>query len=310
MNINFNRQFLLTDFRLLDNRDFIRFVKSREYATYIVLRRNVWRSPEPHYMGLHELYSERRLLASSLIRKEIANALLIEDESEVSRMLTSLEKKGIIKRVRTGRQSIYILGEWIDVLRDGSYRGVEWFYIDGVFGISKEDIEKGVNIDGGKGTHQTWGNTPHQHRTSTIGGKSPSQSSAPTPLQRRAKSPHNNITDNRDENTVNGHKRAKESGESSQLASATIKQLQDQSLPREKVEYIAREVAQRLGDKKSLDFFRLVAAKIPEAVIWQNLSELEHDGVVDNPRKLFTYRMGRYAALTPPSNKTNARRAD
>lgn len=310
MTINFNRQFLLTDFRLLDNRDFIKFVKSREYATYIVLRRNVWRSPEPHYMGLHELYSERRLLASSLIRKEIANALLIEDESEVSRMLTSLEKKGIIKRVRTGRQSIYILGEWIDVLRNGAYRGVEWFYIDGVFGISKEEIEKGVNIDGGKGIHQTWGKPPYQHKNSPIRGKSPSQSSAPTPLQRRAKTPHNNIKDNKDENTVNGHKEVKESGGSSQLASATIKQLQDQNLPKEKIEYLAQEIAQRLGDKKSLDFFRLVAVKIPEDVIWQNLAELAQDGVVDNPKKLFTYRMGRYAALTPPSNKMNARRAD
>jgi len=123
------------------------------------------------------------------------------------------------------------------------------------------------------------------------------------------KTPHNNIKENKEENTVNGHRGTKEIGESSKLTSASIRQLQDQSLPTGKVEYLAQEIAQRLGDKKSLDFFRLVAAKIPETVVWQNLAEIAQDGVVDNPRKLFTYRMGRYAALTSPSNKTNARRA-
>jgi len=106
------------------------------------------------------------------------------------------------------------------VLSDCSYRGVEWFYIDGVFGISKADIAKGVNIDCGKGTHQTWGNTPHQHKTSAIWGN-PHLRPGTNPTTEAAKSLHNNLKENIDENTVNGHKEVKESGESSKLASAT-----------------------------------------------------------------------------------------
>lgn len=303
MNINFNRQFLLTDFRLLDNREFIKFIKSREYATYVVLRRNVWRSSEPHYMRLHEMYLEKQLLVSSLERKHIAQALYIQNESEVSRMLTGLEKKGIIKRMRTGRQSIYILGEWIDVLGDGSYKGVEWFYFDGVFGLSKEDIKKGVKIDVGEFPTSDVGNSQHQPKTSTIGGKSSLQSSTKNSRQRRAKTTHNNREENREENTITGTYTP--NMKSTSKWSAVIKQLKDLELPKEKIEYIAQEIAKKLKDKNFLDLFRLIAAKIPESVIWQNLSEILHDGGVEDLGKVFTYRMGRHAAFMSPSSKNS-----
>ena len=50
MNSSFNRQFILIDFRLLTNKKFLKFIGSSEFATYLVLRCNVWRSQEPHYM--------------------------------------------------------------------------------------------------------------------------------------------------------------------------------------------------------------------------------------------------------------------
>ena len=49
---NFNRQFILLDFADLDNPDFLSFTRSPEFSTYLVMRRRVWRSDEPHYMAL------------------------------------------------------------------------------------------------------------------------------------------------------------------------------------------------------------------------------------------------------------------
>ena len=115
MNSHFNRQFILIDFRLLEDRQFLAFLGSSEFATYLVLRRNVWRSEKRHYMGLEKLYSEEHRLCSSLTREKIS-AVTGVAEDNVSRHLSALTKKGIIKRRRTGRQNIYVLGEWTGYL--------------------------------------------------------------------------------------------------------------------------------------------------------------------------------------------------
>jgi hypothetical protein len=47
-------------------------------------------------------------------------------------------------------------------------------------------------------------------------------------------------------------------------------------------------------EPKSRKFYELVAAKIPEGVIRETLSQIRVDGARD-PAKLFTYRMQRYA---------------
>lgn len=141
MSPHFNRQFWMLDFRLLTNRDFLKFIRSSEFATFLVLLRHVWRGRTEHYMGLRKLYVEENKLVSSLTRAKIAEYTDIAEDN-ISRHLTALEKKGIIQIGRTGRQNIFILGEWIDVYGDGSYRGVEWFFIDGVFGVSKDDLTK------------------------------------------------------------------------------------------------------------------------------------------------------------------------
>ena len=52
----------------------------------------------------------------------------------------------MIRRVRTGRQNIYVLGEWIDVHHDSSYR-LEWFYLEGRYGISKSDLTESIRSD-------------------------------------------------------------------------------------------------------------------------------------------------------------------
>src|SRR5262245_61299532 len=130
MNSHFNRQFIMLDFRLLQDRRFLQFIGSSEFATYLVLRSTIWRSPKPHHMGLDTLYEQERKLACSLTREKIAEVTGIATDN-ISRHLSLLEATGVIRRLRTGRQNIFVLGEWVDVVGDGSYRP-EWFYLDGL----------------------------------------------------------------------------------------------------------------------------------------------------------------------------------
>ena len=57
---------------------------------------------------------------------------------------------------------------------------------------------------------------------------------------------------------------------------------------------MAKQILKELGDEKSQRFYQLVAAKIPECVIRETLSEVRADGVRD-PARLFTYKIQRYA---------------
>jgi len=93
--------------------------------------------------------------------------------------------------------------------------------------------------------------------------------------------------ENREENTVNG---VVKGGEKSSLH-----KLSDLGDPPEKTEYIARHVILKvLGDEKSVKFYELVAAKIPEQVIREMLAEVRVDGA-RSPAKLFTYKIKQYA---------------
>ena len=257
MNSNFNRQFILLDFRLLEDRAFLAFLGSSEFATYLVLRRHIWRGTEPHFMGLDTLYRHDRLLACSLGRNSIAEMTRVEPDN-ISRHLTSLEKKGIIKRVRTGRQNIYVLGEWIDVHGDGSYR-LEWFYLEGQFGISKSDLTASVRSDSAKTSDQTRRSASDQTRRSAS---------------------DNNKEENREKN-VNGM--------------TFLKRMSDLDQPGEKTHYVADFLVAQLKDPKSKRFYRLVAAKLPEDVLRRFLSEIEQDGGAKDPAKVFTSKVKLYA---------------
>jgi len=144
-NSNFNRQFILIDFRLLEAEGFLDFIGSSEFATYLVLRRNVWRSSERHYMGLHDVYLKEQLLACSLERKKVSEVTGV-DPDNISRHLSKLEERKVIRRRRTGRQNIYVLGEWMNVNGDSAYK-LEWFYLEGRFGVSKTDLTDSVRSE-------------------------------------------------------------------------------------------------------------------------------------------------------------------
>ena len=265
MNSNFNRQFIMIDFRLLEDSRFLKFLGSSEFATYLVLRRHVWRGEDAHYMGLHDLYQNDRKLTCSLEREKIAEITRIRP-NQVSLHLSKLEQEGVLQRIRTGRQSIFVLGEWIDVYGDGSYKGLEWFYLDGKYGVSKSDVAKQQTSEIRKSGHQT----------SAISGD---QTSARFRDQTSAKRGDNNIYNNTEENTV---------------SNGAVKQLKDLEQPSAKADFLTQYLLGELGDKHSERFYRLVASKVPEQVIYTALAEVRADGA-DNPAKLFTYKVNRYA---------------
>ena len=248
MNSHFNRQFLLLDFRLLEDRRFLKFLGTSEFATYLVLRRNVWRSDQPHYMGLHDLYEVDHQSVCSLTREKIAEVVGVALDN-ISRHLSMLEAKGVIRRLRTGRQNIYVLGEWINVKGDGSYR-VEWFYMEGVFGVTKSDLMASVRSDLTCTSDQT-----------------------------RRPASDNNRVENRKENTV---------------GNGVFQRLPDLSHPTEKTEYMAQVLLGRFQDRHSQKFYRLIAAKVPEAEIRRALAEVKADGARE-PARLFTHKMKLYA---------------
>lgn len=137
----FNRQFILLDFTDLDNPDFLSFTRSPEFSTYLIMRRHIWRSREPHYMGLHE-YFAKGYLACSLDREKIAEWLNLSLVS-VSNDITALTRRTVIESLRTGRQNIFVLGKWVE--DEGAY--FEHFHLDRLYVRSKENLISGL-LDG------------------------------------------------------------------------------------------------------------------------------------------------------------------
>jgi hypothetical protein len=261
MNINVNRQFILLDFELIDDPRFLEFVSASEFGTYLILRRFIWRGGEskPHFLNLHTLYENDKLLVCSISNDKIASLLHLNDLTRVSKQLTKLERYGVVKRIRTGRQNIYVLGEWYDYseAQDGSKR-LEWFYLEQKFGVSKSDLAQKAKSELHPHAGQTW-----------------------------PKEPDINIEENREKNTVNG---VVKGGEKS-----ILRALPNLGDPPEKITYIVQDVIlPALGDRQSRKFYELVAAKIPEQVIREVLSEVRVDGARD-PARLFTYKIQRYA---------------
>ncbi len=138
---NFNRQFILLDFTDLDNPDFLSFTRSPEFSTYLIMRRHIWRSRDPHYMGLHE-YFAKGYLACSLDREKIAEWLNLSLVS-ISNDITALTRRTVIESLRTGRQNIFVLGRWVE--DEGAY--FEHFHLDRLYVRSKENLISGL-LDG------------------------------------------------------------------------------------------------------------------------------------------------------------------
>lgn len=122
---DFNRQFIMIRFKDLDSPSFVRFLLSPAFPTYLFMRRYIWRSDKTHYMGLDELYT-RGLLACSLERAKLAECLGGFNVRKISTDIEIMNELGVVKILRTGRQSVYVLGEW------GETNGARYevFYLD------------------------------------------------------------------------------------------------------------------------------------------------------------------------------------
>lgn len=135
----FNAQFLTIDFRLLDNPEFGAFMRTTAFGVYLQMRRYVWRSSTRLHpiAAVNDLRAQGKLVCS-VERGVLARKLGILHQEHVSRHITLLVKMGAIRTVRTGRQSVFILGTWEDrsAHADGTYI-VELFFLEQLFGVEK-----------------------------------------------------------------------------------------------------------------------------------------------------------------------------
>ena len=92
-------------------------------------------------------------------------------------------------------------------------------------------------------------------------------------------------------NNVNGTKEEKEDNDERKTVLHQLPNLEQSS---EEAGLITDDILTTLGDQHSQPFYALVAAKIPEGVIRQKLSEIKQ-GRVHSPAKVFTSAMKSYA---------------
>jgi hypothetical protein len=103
-------------------------------------------------------------------------------------------------------------------------------------------------------------------------------------------------------NNVNDTKEEREEGDEPRTALHRLPNLEQDV---EETKLIADDILAALGDQHSLPFYTLVAAKIPESVIRQKLSEIKQGGA-HSPARVFTSAMKTYAATMLQKQKVSA----
>jgi hypothetical protein len=254
----------------------------------------VWRG-ENHRLGLDELYKKKQKLVVAIGREFIAKKLRLQDETRVSKHLKKLEDLKLIQRTRTGRETIFVVGEWVDISeeRDGSTKK-EWFYYERVFGKQKPQDSSNETRKGSDEESPT--SDVAQNATSDV-HKTPHQTRPESPHQMWRQEPRSNKqTEINNLNNVNVNA-DKEKGEIAAEDKTDLRKLPDIDQPKEKTKYLSDEIAAELGDKHSQAFYYLVAAKVPESVIRDALAEIKQGGA-RSPARVFTSRMKTYVADT------------
>lgn len=299
MNENFNRQFIILDFKHLDDPAYLDFVGTPEYKVFLILMRYVWRGGT-HRLGLDELHLQKKLLVTAIQRDFIANKLGLKEETHVSRYLKRLEDMKVVQRMRTGRESIFVMGEWIDISEenDGSAKK-EWFYYERVFGKSRNsDSSKETR----KGSDEESFSDMSPDDTSEVPNSTHQILHEPTHQMWPLATPSNinNKINNKNVNVNAFNKEEKNKMQADQVQDPDkidLRDLPDINQPKEKTKFIASEIsAQLVGDSHSKGFHYLVAAKVPEHEIRKALSEIKHGSNVEAEGAVFTYHMKNYAA--------------
>lgn len=103
-------------------------------------------------------------------------------------------------------------------------------------------------------------------------------------------------------NNVNGTKEEREEGDEPKTALHRLPNLEQEI---EETKLIAEDILAALGDQHSQPFYALVAAKIPESVIRQKLSEIKQ-GKTHSPAKVFTSAMKAYATAVLQKNEMSS----
>jgi hypothetical protein len=294
MTENFNRQFILFDFKQLDDPAFLDFIGAAEFRTFLILLRYVWRG-ENHRLGLDELYKKEQKLVVAISREFMAKKLQLQDETRVSKHLKKLEDLKLIQRTRTGRETIFVVGEWIDISeeRDGSAKK-EWFYYERVFGKQRSHDSSNETRKGGD--EESPISDVAQNATSDM-HKTPHQRRPETPHQMWRGEPRSNKqTEINNLNNVNVNADKEKEGIAAE-DKTDLRKLPDLDQPKEKTKYLTENIAALLGDQHSQAFYYLVAAKVPESVIRHALADIKQGGA-RFPARVFTSRMKTYAADT------------
>jgi hypothetical protein len=103
-------------------------------------------------------------------------------------------------------------------------------------------------------------------------------------------------------NNVNGTKEEKEGNDERKTVLHQFPNIERSS---EETRLITDDILATLGDQHSQPFYALVAAKIPESVIRQKLSEIKQ-GKTRSPAKVFTSAMKAYATAVLQKQKMSA----
>lgn len=247
VNAHFNSQFLMLSFELLDNREFMQFVGSTAFSVYLILRRYTWRSEErEHRAGLHNLYAQGYLTCSISV-PTLAEKTGVTDRS-IREATARLEQMGIVQSRMTGREKIYVLGEWIDISkeRDGSARK-EWFYLERVFATKQNDLSD-IDLPGEGRAEENFLSEVQ------AGGR---QEDPRLPDRQRIAST------NREENRE------------------SVNALEKRKDP-EHIRYLVSEILDVCGDEKSRGFYTRLASRLPDDLIFHSLAEIRQDPAIRN----------------------------
>jgi len=296
MSENFNRQFILFDFKQLDDPAFLDFIGTAEFKTFLILLRYIWRGGS-HRLGLDELYHRQQRLVAAVGRDFVAQKLGLTDPTRVSKHFSKLEDLKVIQRMRTGRETIFVLGEWIDISEenDGSTKK-EWFYYERVFGKARQLVSSNETR---KGSEEDSTTDVAQNATSDVPNEQ-HQIWPEKPHQTWPKTPRNNIqNNNKILKTVNVN-----ADFENRTQKTDLRKLPNIEQDTEKTKYIAEEIVSCLGDKHSQAFYYLVSAKIPESEIWRALSEIKESNP-QSPAAVFTSRMKNYATTQLAKKRLN-----
>lgn len=155
---------------------------------------------------------------------------------------------GIVQSRMTGREKIYVLGEWMDISKekDGSARK-EWFYLERVFATKQNDLS---DVD--------------------LPGEGRAEENFLSEVQPGGRQEVVRLPDRQELASTNREKN-KES----------VNALGKRKDP-EHVRYLVEQILDVCGDEKSRAFYTRLASRLPDDLIFRSLAEIRQDSVIRN----------------------------